>query len=66
MFSSIELIPLETRDDCLLDIVPLPSIALNDSIILMKRNKRIYTFDKTGKFLNQIGELGQSANEYLH
>ena len=64
-FSSIELIPLETRDECLLDGVPSPTILLNDSVILMKGNGRLYAFGRSGKFLNQIGERGQGPGEFL-
>ena len=64
-FSSIELIPLETNENCLLDIIPSPSVILNDSIILFSVTNRLYVFDRTGKFLNQVGERGQGPNEYI-
>lgn len=63
-FSTIELIPLETGDDFLLDIVPYPSIAFKDDLFLMRGGKRRFTFDRSGKFLHQIGELGQGPGEY--
>ena len=66
LFSSIELIPLETNEDCLLDIRAYPKITLNDSIILMHGNNmhQLYAFDRTGKFMNKIGNIGQGPNEY--
>ena len=65
-FSSIELIPLETREECLLDVVPYPKIVLNDSCIFMRGNNRLFAFNHSGNFLNQIGERGQGPEEYLY
>ena len=66
-FSSIELIPLETSENCLLDIAPYPTVLLNDSFILYNgTNRFIYAFDRTGKFLNQVGERGQGPDEYIY
>jgi len=69
LFSSIELIPLETKDECLLAVPNLrPSILLNDEIIVVPYtffwDFRIYAFDRTGKFLNQIGQKGQGPGDY--
>ena len=64
-FSSIELIPMETRDDCLLNTT-FKRFAINDSIIVMYGNYRAFVFDRTGKFLNQIGERGQGPGEYQY
>jgi len=68
-FSSIELIPLETEKECLLlDDFP-PASILKDSLIFMRgderTNIRLYAFDWSGKFLNQIGERGQGPGEYI-
>jgi hypothetical protein len=66
-FSSIELIPLETNENCLLDMGYFYRISLNDSIIIMRGNNRrlLYAFDRTtGKFRNQIGNRGQGPGEY--
>ena len=66
LFSSIELIPLETREDCLLDFGNRP--LLNDSIIIMIGDnfRRLFAFDRTtGEFLNQIGGQGQGPQEFV-
>ncbi|MCD7936830.1 MAG: 6-bladed beta-propeller [Tannerellaceae bacterium] len=64
-FDSIELIPLETNDSCLLEIVPLPKILLKDSFIFMKTGiNGVYAFDLSGNFRNQIGRRGQGVGEY--
>ena len=65
-FSSIELIPLETTKECLLDVFPYPRIVLNDSFILMWGKNRLFAFDHSGNFLNQIGERGQGPGEYQY
>ena len=64
-FSSIELIPLETKDECLLPAVPFPGIVLKDSFIFMN-GACLYAFDNSGKFLNHIGKKGQGPGEYLY
>jgi hypothetical protein len=63
-FSSIELIPLETGDECLLN--PFPDILLKDSFIFLRGNGHNYAFSTSGKFLNQIGERGQGPGEYIN
>jgi len=68
LFSSIELIPLETGDDCLLTKVPFPRILLTDNHIFINSNpfrQQLYAFDGSGKFLNPIGRRGQGPGEYL-
>ncbi len=64
-FSSIELIPLETREDCLLDLFSAPQVKLKDDLIFMHGNGRFYAFNRSGKFLNQIGGKGQGPGEYM-
>ena len=65
-FSSIELIPLETKKECLLDVFPYHRIVLNDNFIFMWGKSRLFTFDRSGSFLNQIGERGQGPGEYQY
>ena len=76
-FSSIELIPLETNDNCLIGIRKLENIVLvKDSFLFviseihtgnviyswMPRN--LFVFDRSGNFLNQIGGIGQGPGEF--
>jgi len=65
IFLSIELIPLETKDDCLLNDI---DIILNDNVILMRghKNNQLYAFDRTGQFKNEIGRKGQGPGEYKY
>ena len=64
-FTSMELIPLETRKECLLN--DYPKLILNDSLIFMSGwgLNDLYVFDHSGRFLNQIGNRGRGPNEYL-
>ena len=66
-FSSIELIPLETRDDCLLDFNYYHVIELNDKIIITRGDNRtqLYCFSRTGKYMNKIGQRGQGPGDYV-
>ena len=64
-FSSIELVPLETKKECL---VQYPFILLKDSFIFIAVGGQggvLYVFDRNGKFLNQIGVNGRGPGEYL-
>ena len=69
-FSSIELIPLETSDDCLLvnyghfSLFDLKMILINEEYIFMRSRNDLYAFDHSGKFLHQIGSNGQGPREY--
>ena len=71
LFSSIELIPLETRDECLLDVPGYlfsSGVIMNNDLILVSytsnNDDKLYSFDRTGKFLKQIGRRGQGPGEY--
>ena len=76
-FSSIELIPLETNDNCLIGTVRLENIVfVNDSLIFFISDhatgnvtyswmpRDLFVFDRSGKFLNKIGRLGQGPGEF--
>ena len=78
LFSSIELIPLETSDKCLLREDNL-RVLLNDSVIVIADNAsgptsfmadisdcKLYAFDRTGKYKNEIGRTGQGPGEYTY
>jgi len=76
LFSSMELIPLETKKECL---ISMPcTVILNDSLIVTRTfsggmsmgvlgpvNTSLYAFDRSGKFLNPIGQKGQGPEEYI-
>ena len=71
LFTSLELIPLETKDNCL--IAENPIILANDRLIFIassigtnfiSQRKNIHVFNYTVKFLNQIGSIGQGPGEF--
>jgi len=69
-FSSIELFPLETSDDCLLEyfrhysLFDCKRILFNDEFIFISSRGILYSYDYSGKFLYQIGGKGQGPREY--
>ena len=62
---SISYIPLETSGRSLLGKVN--NIALSDSMIFVSDiNWRLLAFDRQGKFLRQIGRIGNGPGEHIH
>ncbi len=63
--SSIEYIPLETTEDCLIGDDFSLIVASQDIFVHDFSNQRIYHFDRNGKYLNPIGKKGQGPGEYI-
>lgn len=63
-FRSIELIPLETSSDILVNGFSKIIVHQDYYYALDKPLCQIFVFDKTGKFLFKIGTKGQGAGEY--
>ena len=65
VFSSVELIPLETTDLSLIGAIS--KIVVKDSVIyiLDPKSKSILLFNKKGKYLNKIRNIGLGPNEYI-
>lgn len=63
-FRSIELIPLETSSDILIQGLTKVVAHQDYYYALDKPQCLIFAFDKTGKFLFKIGTKGQGAGEY--
>ena len=65
---SIEIIPLETKDDCLIGWIPR-IIATSDRYYLSSaigyKHRKLLVFDKQGKFIRQIGKEGHGPQEYI-
>ena len=65
---SIELIPLETTDDCLIGWIP-EIIATENYYYMISAVgydfQKLYVYDKQGKFVRQISSRGQGGNEFL-
>lgn len=65
---SIEIIPLETNDNCLIGWIP-KIIATKDYYLMisavMYDFQKLYMFDKQGKFIRQISNRGQGGEEFF-
>ncbi len=63
VFDSIYFIPLETKEECLINRVK--SVHFYDSLIIVTDVKRgIMVFSGNGKFLYNIGKIGRGPEEY--
>jgi hypothetical protein len=67
LIQSIEYIPLETSDECLIGDINVFSSYISDNYILVYSNRsfQLLLFDRKGKFIAQIGHRGESIGEYL-
>ena len=62
---SIEYIPLETCDKCLLETIISSRFVISGNNILINSQNTMYLFNRSGKFIAQIGRVGQGPGEYL-
>jgi len=71
-FSSFELVPLETNINSLIGGDPI--VLANDSFIIIGSvikartvpvQRNLHVFNRSGKFLNQIGSIGRGPGEYI-
>lgn len=62
--SKVEYIPLETTDKCLLSNELQIHWGKDDIFVGDIKMMKFYRFDKTGKFLNAIGEVGDGPEAY--
>lgn len=65
MCPEYELISLETTENCLLGNVT--NLQTDDSLIFVweRHHQNLFVFNKEGKYLNRIGERGNSEKEYI-
>jgi hypothetical protein len=59
----LEYIPLETKPECMLSNAR--NIAMTESFIFVSDGEKLIEFDKTGKYISQIGRPGRGPEEYL-
>ena len=73
-FSSIELIPLEIKNNCSINMIEGSTVLVNDSLIFIISElstnhipllRDIFVFNRSGKFLNKIGGIGQGPGEFI-
>ncbi|MDR1371794.1 MAG: 6-bladed beta-propeller [Dysgonamonadaceae bacterium] len=62
-FDQVTIVPLETNDDVL--VGDIEQIQVNDSLIFVSDwNRKLFVFDKQGRFRNMIGSRGNGPGEY--
>lgn len=64
IYSSVEIIPMETSDSCLLSYPGV--VAFDDNGFLVLDRGNVYRFDNKGRFVNRIGRLGHGYGEYVN
>jgi len=64
MVESIEYIPLETNDDCLIGTVV--HYIFSEKYLLIQEKSICYLFSKSGRFISKIGNIGGGPGEYFH
>ena len=68
IIESIEYIPLETKDECVIGTIHKDIFfEISDNYLLVKCSNagRIYLFNRKGRFIAQIGDIGEGPGEYL-
>ena len=65
LVESIEYIPLETKDNCLIGVVSHFDVSKNYILVSCGQTKMVYLFKRNGSFVRQIGGLGQGPGEHL-
>lgn len=64
---SIEIIPLETNDECLIGWIPKIIATRNHYLLISAIGydfQKLYVFDKQGNFIRQISSRGQGGEEF--
>jgi hypothetical protein len=66
----IEYIPLETTPNSLIGSLngvglDLANIVFSDSFIFISDGEKLLQFDRSGKFIKQIGSVGRGPGQYL-
>jgi len=65
IFESIEIIPLETKEECLITNAQKILVVENKRIFIQDFNKCLMIFDINGKFISKVGRNGHGPDEYL-
>ncbi len=63
---SIEYIPLETKQNTLVDKISWHSIVYENNKFYIKYNHSLFVFDNSGKFLFNFNRYGRGPQEYDH
>lgn len=61
----LSFLKLQTKDSCLVKNVGLIRELNNCLLILDSANSNLYVFNKSGAFVNQLGQKGSGPGEYI-
>ena len=61
---SLEYVPLETKRECLID--KNPDFYVLDEYIVATTSRQCFLFDRSGKFIREIGRYGRGPDEYRY
>lgn len=61
---SVEIIPLETNDDCLIDTIERPRFTEKYIFISDYIAQKVFMFNRDGFFVQNIGKIGEGRHEY--
>ena len=61
---SVEIIPLETKDECLLSEIERIEFYKDRIFVLDRTRKGVYMFDQSGRFIGKIGCQGSGPGEF--
>lgn len=65
-FNKCKIIPLETKESCLIGQIDQIHLANDELYILDSRSaKSLFVFTKNGKFIRKIGKSGRGPGEYI-
>ena len=59
------IIQLETSEECLISRIEEIQLWDNNIYVLDKESKRVYLFDKNGRFVKRISSIGKGPKEYI-
>jgi hypothetical protein len=65
LVESIEYIPLETNDECLVGQIEIFDISEKYIVINCVKSESIYLFHRSGRFICKVGSRGNGPGEYL-
>ena len=64
VFEVVGVVPLETKDECLLGYVSKVEVVDGNYYVLDGQRKAVFVFDGQGTFLRRIGIVGHGHGEY--
>lgn len=62
-FKQVSYVALETNDSCLVGTAPRVQL-IKDKILISTNQEQCLMFDKTGKFIKQVGHIGNDPEGY--